>query len=69
MTRMLRFGIHRDGSSVGAPILLLVALFTIPAVLFCQGYFGTVSGILTDQTGAVIPGKGDPSGSGKRIPL
>jgi Carboxypeptidase regulatory-like domain/TonB dependent receptor-like, beta-barrel len=37
--------------------LLLLAFFLMtPAGGFGQGYFGTVTGVLTDPTGAVIPG-------------
>jgi hypothetical protein len=39
------------------PVLLTaILLVLIPAVLFGQAYFGTVSGVLTDPTGAVIQG-------------
>ncbi len=38
------------------PVLAAILLVLIPAVLFGQGYFGTVSGLLTDPTGAVIQG-------------
>ena len=40
------------------PCWLLFAAFllVIPASSFGQGYFGTVTGVLTDPTGAVIPG-------------
>jgi hypothetical protein len=37
-------------------ILLLASLLTTPAGSFGQGYFGTVTGVLSDPTGAVIPG-------------
>jgi hypothetical protein len=37
-------------------ILLGVFLLAMPGMLFSQAYFGTVSGTLTDPTGAVIPG-------------
>jgi len=37
-------------------IFLLAFLLAVPAVAFGQGYFGTVSGVLADPTGAVIPG-------------
>ena len=38
--------------------LMVVALmlFAVPGVNRAQGYFGTVSGTLTDRTGAVLPG-------------
>src|SRR5207302_364009 len=35
---------------------LFVVLLLLPATLLAQGYFGTVSGELTDPTGAVIQG-------------
>jgi hypothetical protein len=35
--------------------LLLTILLTTPSVLFGQGYFGTVSGEITDPSGAVVP--------------
>jgi len=38
------------------PVLAAILLVLIPAVLFGQAYFGTVSGVLTDPTGAVIQG-------------
>ncbi len=37
-------------------LLLLALLLAMPAAVFCQAYFGTVTGVLTDPTGAVIPG-------------
>ena len=36
--------------------LLVAILLAMPATLLGQAYFGTVSGVLTDATGAVIPG-------------
>lgn len=36
--------------------IVLVFLFVASLTVFGQGYFGTVSGVLTDTTGAVIPG-------------
>ncbi|MGA7295479.1 MAG: TonB-dependent receptor [Terriglobales bacterium] len=35
-------------------IVVLAFLIVLPAVLFGQAYFGTVSGILTDQSGAIV---------------
>ncbi len=35
---------------------LFAILFTIPMMLFGQGYFGTLSGEITDSSGAVVPG-------------
>jgi hypothetical protein len=37
-------------------VLLLALLFAAPAMLLSQSYFGTVTGVLSDATGAVIPG-------------
>ncbi len=36
--------------------LLLVTVLMLPAAVFGQAYFGTVSGELTDATGAVVQG-------------
>jgi Carboxypeptidase regulatory-like domain/TonB dependent receptor len=36
--------------------LILVILFVSPAMLLSQGYFATVTGSLTDATGAALPG-------------
>ena len=36
--------------------LLLAFLLAVPAGVLCQAYFGTITGVLTDPTGAVIPG-------------
>ena len=36
--------------------LLFVVALALPAVLFSQAYFGTVSGTLADSTGAVVEG-------------
>jgi Carboxypeptidase regulatory-like domain/TonB dependent receptor len=35
--------------------LLLTILFAAPSALFGQGYFGTVSGTVTDPSGALVP--------------
>ncbi len=35
---------------------LLAFLLTMPGLMFGQGYFGTVTGLVSDPTGAVIPG-------------
>ncbi len=37
-------------------LLLLAFLLAITAGVFGQAYFGTITGVLTDPTGAVIPG-------------
>ncbi len=37
-------------------VLTIVIIALLPAVLFGQGYFGTVSGLLTDPSGAVVQG-------------
>src|SRR5258708_20534287 len=39
-----------------ASLLSVTILLAMPAASFGQAYFGTVSGILTDATGAVVPG-------------
>src|SRR5580698_2631000 len=50
-----RFGI--DGKSRQfACFIVLAFLLSIPVIALCQGYYGTVSGVLTDQSDAVIPG-------------
>lgn len=36
--------------------LLFAILFGIPTVLFREGYFGTLSGEITDASGAIVPG-------------
>ena len=49
-----------DGSScwrcLPGVCFLALLMFLLPLVGHAQGYFGTVSGGVTDQTGAVIPG-------------
>ncbi|MGA6981318.1 MAG: TonB-dependent receptor [Candidatus Sulfotelmatobacter sp.] len=37
-------------------VLTAAVIVLLPAILFGQGYFGTVSGILTDSSGAMIQG-------------
>src|SRR2546423_12871610 len=49
---MLRFA----RPQILAITLISATLLAMPAVAFGQAYFGTVSGILTDSTGAVVPG-------------
>ncbi len=39
-----------------AGTLIIATLIAVPTMLFAQGYFGTVSGVLTDATGAVVAG-------------
>jgi hypothetical protein len=36
--------------------LTIAMIVLLPAALFCQGYFGTVSGLLTDPSAAIIQG-------------
>ncbi len=36
--------------------LLFAILFAMPTLLFGQGYFGTLSGEITDPSGAIVPG-------------
>ena len=45
----------RSASSSRLLVLTCLALL-LPAMLFGQAYFGTVSGELTDATGAVVQG-------------
>jgi hypothetical protein len=51
---MLTSGSDRCSGRVALFLLLLALLFAAPATLFAQGYFGTVSGVVTDPSGAVI---------------
>ncbi len=37
-------------------IMLLAILLPVPCALFGQAYFGTVSGVVTDPAGALVPG-------------
>jgi hypothetical protein len=39
-----------------ARLMFLAVLFLLPAVFYGQGYFGTISGSLTDSSGAVVQG-------------
>ncbi len=45
----------RSASSSCLAVLICLAL-ALPALLSGQAYFGTISGELTDATGAVVPG-------------
>ena len=36
--------------------LAFIMLFAFPALLLSQAYFGTVAGLVTDPSGAVVPG-------------
>ena len=47
--------IRRSQYSFSTPSLLFLLLI-LPATLLAQAYFGTVSGELTDATGAVVQG-------------
>ena len=38
------------------PILIVAIALALPAMLVAQGYFGTVSGTLTDSSGAIVQG-------------
>src|SRR5438477_980577 len=46
---------HRASRS-SATFLLITICLALPALLFGQAYFGTVSGDLTDSTGALVQG-------------
>jgi hypothetical protein len=45
---------HRQ--QILAVTLVIATLMALPATLFGQAYFGTVTGVLTDSTGAVVGG-------------
>jgi Carboxypeptidase regulatory-like domain len=49
------FSKRRGSIFSGRPYLLLL-LLALPSILFAQGYFSTVSGELTDPSGAVVAG-------------
>lgn len=50
------FPILRTSSRYWLKICFFAVALLLPAVLAAQGYFGTVSGILTDTSGAVVVG-------------
>lgn len=50
------FAFGRDAYSRICGALLFCLLLMLPAAVSAQGYFGTVSGVLSDSSGAVIPG-------------
>src|ERR1035437_889961 len=52
--RVIFVGEGRACSQQFCWIFLLAFLLVMPAMAFGQGYFGTVTGVLTDPTGAVI---------------
>ena len=47
--------LRRSSMSLLKTCLFAIAL-TLPVALVAQGYFGTVSGVLTDSSGAVVQG-------------
>jgi hypothetical protein len=47
---------NRSLRSAFPVLLLLVVLFALPAVGFGQTFRGGISGTITDQSGAVLPG-------------
>ncbi|HYA62792.1 MAG TPA: carboxypeptidase-like regulatory domain-containing protein, partial [Candidatus Sulfotelmatobacter sp.] len=55
---MITAAYYQPSNGPGAILrgLLFAILFTIPLTVFGQGYFGTVSGEITDSSGAVVPG-------------
>ncbi len=55
MIRVRRCGVTRFALGCNWTLLLAILLL-MPAMLIGQGYFGTVSGVVTDQTGALMPG-------------
>jgi len=38
------------------PILLVLLVFGVPSALLAQSETGTITGTVTDQSGAVVPG-------------
>ena len=54
--RVIFPGERRTCSQQFCWIFLLAFLLAMPATFFGQAYFGSVTGVLTDPTGAVIPG-------------
>lgn len=44
------------GKKIALSCLMLLAAFFVTTALIAQGLFGTISGIITDPSGAVIPG-------------
>jgi hypothetical protein len=53
---MSAFSISSISSRRAIRTSLFVLALTLPAVLLAQGYFGTISGILTDSSGALVQG-------------
>ena len=56
MMGLFSFGFGTKSSSGRGRFLLVAILLTMPVSLLSQAYFGTVTGVLTDPSGAVIPG-------------
>ena len=48
--------VRHDQKRILTGVVIIAVLIVLPAVLFGQGYFGTVSGELTDASGAVVQG-------------
>ena len=46
--------LHNSQRVLVQGVFILAVL--LPAMLFAQGYFGTVSGVLTDASGAIVQG-------------
>ncbi len=47
---------RKPSASSSCLVVLICLALGLPALLFGQAYFGTVSGELTDATGAVVQG-------------
>jgi hypothetical protein len=50
------FSILKSFPQVSLATLLIAITLTLPIMLFGQAYFGTVSGELTDTSGAIVQG-------------
>ena len=48
--------LKQDYQRILSGVAMVAVLFALPLTLFSQGYFGTVSGELTDASGAVVQG-------------
>src|ERR1700747_3007823 len=47
---------HQEGDSMRSQLTLLACLFFISLTLFGQGGSGTITGTVSDQAGALVPG-------------
>src|SRR5579871_1851543 len=54
--RMLTSILRHDYQQVLTIVLIIAVSFALPCMLSAQAYFGTVTGELTDASGAVVQG-------------